>query len=158
MKTERAWIQGTLITTLCLWMIGCASPGGPGRPRHFHEASRASVVLQFSSWDYTFLVRPRYDENGFLQQVRRDNINQVFNQFKVRRDMAVVVIGWTYGQHETAELVAEWKSILARCGFRRAVFLRSNIDDRLNGSEVIDDSSLSLAAAAIAPPFGRPGA
>jgi hypothetical protein len=121
--------------------------------RRFHQASRASVVLQFSSWDYTFLVQPRYDDHGFLQPVRRDNIGGIFEQLKVRHDLAVVVVGWTYDERELTPLMAEWKSILAGCGFRRVVFLRSNAYNLLNGSIVIDDSNLSVAAAQAPSPF-----
>lgn len=114
---------------------------------HFHDDAMVNAVLQFSSWDYTFLVRPRYEENGFLQQVRPDNIKQVFDGLNVRRGTAAVVIGWTCNGPVLDKAVADWKSILGQCGFQRVVFLRAQDGNRLNGSEVIDDSILQLSSA-----------
>jgi hypothetical protein len=148
MKTEIALEKALLVAALCLFLAGCGTPGSSaGNTRRFHEGSRVDAVLQFSSWDYTFLVKPRYDENGFLRQVRRDNLSQVLERFNVSRGLAVVVIGWSYGPKELDELVAAWKNIMGGCGFRRVVFLRSNAHNELNGSLVIDDSTLSLASA-----------
>lgn len=144
-----------LLAILTLSFAGCSTPGSAsGKSRHFREASSASVVLQFSSWEYTFMVQPRYDENGFLQPVPRDGLGRVLDQVHASRDLAVVVIGWTYGSNDIEGLVREWKSILGGCGFRRAVLVRPNDSDKLDGSLIIDDSILSVGseqAAAAAP-------
>jgi hypothetical protein len=148
MKTQKALLKAVLFMTIGLFIAGCSTPEATAsRPRRFHEASRADVVLQFSSWNYTFLIQPRYDENGFLRPVRPESIGRLLDRFNVRRDLAVVVIGWTYGPQEINRLVAEWKSVLGGCGFRRAVFLRSHIYNKLNGSLIIDDSTLFPAPA-----------
>lgn len=145
-----------LLSVIGLFLSACATSRKSNEAnRRFHESSHANVVLQFSSWDYTFMVQPRYDENGFLRQVRRENLSEVCNQLNVQRDMAVVVIGWTYGKQEMNRVVAEWKSVLGGCGFRRAVFLRSNAYNKLNGSLIIDDSTLSRATAQAPQPFQR---
>src|SRR3954464_7863540 len=75
----------------------------------FHDESSVNAVLHFSSWDYTFLVQPKYIENGYLQQVRRDNIRGIFEKLNVRRGTAVVVVGWTYRGEMLDQLVADWK-------------------------------------------------
>jgi hypothetical protein len=136
------------LTALGLSLAGCSTPGQPAkRNARFHEASHVDAVLQFSSWEYTFMVKPRYDEEGFLRQVHCETIGQLFDSYHVGRDMAVVVMGWTYAPEDMNRLVAEWKTILRGCGFRRVVFLRSNAYNKLNGSLIIDDSNLSLASA-----------
>ena len=140
-----------------LLLAGCLTSQSPGAGRHFHEGSAANVVLQFSSWDYTFLVKPPYSENGFLQPVRRENIRRVFERLNVRRDLAVVVVGWTYTSQELNRLVAEWKSILDGCGFQRVVVLRPNTGNQLNGSLIIDDSNPSFSSAQPAAPFPQTG-
>jgi hypothetical protein len=150
MKIQKTLLLTALSATLGLWVSGCAtSQTASDRPRRFHEASRVNAVLQFSSWDYTFLVQPRYQEDGFLLQVRRDKLDQILEGLSVRRDLAVVVIGWSYGPPETTRLVSQWKTILGGCGFRRVVFLRSNVYNQLNGSQIIDDSTLALASASL---------
>jgi hypothetical protein len=139
-------------------LAGCLTSQSPGAAgRHFHEGATVNVVLQFSGWDYTFLVKPPYSENGFLQPVRRENIRRVFERLNVRRDLAVVVVGWTYTSQELNRLVAEWKSILDGCGFQRVVVLRPNTGNKLNGSLIIDDSNSSFSSAQPAAPFPRAG-
>jgi hypothetical protein len=58
-----------------------------------------------------------------------------------------------YSPEDLGRLVAQWKTILGGCGFRRVVFLHSNVYNKLNGSLIIDDSTLSLAAAESPSPF-----
>jgi hypothetical protein len=129
-------------------LAGCAThrdyyePGG-----NFHGNKAADAVLRFSSWDYIFLVKPVYQENGFLQQVQRDTMRQVMDQLAVPREMAVVVIGRTYEGKKLDAVVGEMKNVLGSCGFQRVVFLRSNCRKNINGSQVIDDSRLPIIAA-----------
>lgn len=134
-----------MLSVLGLLISGCASthPATQAR-RQFREARSANVVLQFSSWEYTFLLQPRYDENGFLLQVPRDKVGQVFQRLNVqKRDLAVVVIGWSYTPEQMKQLVADWKTILGGCGFQRLVVIKSNGSKQINGSWIIDDSNLS---------------
>lgn len=114
--------------------------------KRFHDESQVNAVLQFSSWDWTFLVRPEYSNNGFLERVRPENINQVLNQLNVPRGTAAVLVGWTYSGETLDKLVADWKTILGRCGFQRVVILRTRDDNRLNGSVIIDDSILHISS------------
>ena len=126
-------------------LAGCTSTKSSARVAHrFHEGQSANVVLQFSSWDYTFLLRPRYDDNGFLLQVPREKIGQVLDRLNLQqRKLAVVTIGWNYAPDQLNKLVAEWKTILGGCGFHRVVILKSSGGKELNGSLVIEDSNLS---------------
>ena len=122
------------------------SPIVPETSPRFHDDGAVNAVLQFSSWEYTFLVRPQYADHGFLEQVRPDNIGQVFDQLNVPRGTAAVVVGWTYNGQVLDKLVADWKAILGRCGFQRVVVLRAQEGNRLNGSVVIDDSILHVSS------------
>ena len=134
-----------MLSVLGLLISGCAStrPATQAR-RQFNEARSANVVLQFSSWEYTFLLQPRYDANGFLLQVPRDKVGQVFQRLNVqKRELAVVVIGWSYTPAQMKQLVADWKTILGGCGFQRLVVIKSNGSKQINGSWIIDDSNLS---------------
>ena len=152
MKKLYSVLKTTLAAAVILSATGCAtySPhyfsldnSGP----RFHDESRVNAVLQFSSWDWTFLVRPQYSKNGFLECVRPDNIDQVFNRLNVERGTAVVVVGWTYNGQVLDKLVTDWKSILGRCGFQRVVVLRAQNGNGLNGSVIIDDSILHVSSA-----------
>jgi hypothetical protein len=158
MKMFYVLLKAALLTMFCLSLAACSTPEATAsKPRRFHEASRADAVLQFSSWEYIFIVQPRYAQNGFLRQVRRESISRALDECHVRRSLAVVVIGWQYESQETNRLLADWKSIMGGCGFQRVVFLRSNTYNQLNGSQIIDDSTLSLASAPAASSFQQTG-
>jgi type IV pilus biogenesis protein CpaD/CtpE len=135
-----------------LALAGCASTGmqvtqmKDDSAPHFTEETSANAVLQFSSWEYTFLVRPQALEDGFLQQIHRDNLNGILSRLKVRRGMAVVVVGWTYNGEQLDKLVSDWKSILGGCGFQRVVVLRAQLGNKLNGSVVLDDSTIQIGS------------
>jgi len=140
MKTIKAFV---LLALAGVILSGCASTQSSANAKHFHESKAVNVVLQFSSWEYTFMLRPRYDDNGFLLQVPREKIGTVLNQMGVqKRDLAVVVVGWTYAPDQLQKLVTDWKMILGSCGFQRVVILKSH-GKELNGSLVIDDSIIS---------------
>ena len=134
-----------LLPLVGVLLSGCASTqSSTHASRRFHEAKAANVVLQFSSWEYTFLLQPRYDDNGFLLQVPRGKVGEVLKQMNVQqRDLAVVVVGWNYDPDQLHKLVADWKTILGGCGFHRVVVLKSAGGKELNGALVIDDENLS---------------
>ena len=140
------WVLGAV---LILSVAGCSTTSSPesfDSSQRFHDESSVNAVLHFASWDWTFLVKPEYSENGFLGRVRPDNLNHVFDQLNVRRGTAAVVVGWTYNGEALDKLVADWKSILGRCGFQRVVILRAQDENRLNGSVIIDDSILHVGS------------
>ncbi|HEY9509763.1 MAG TPA: hypothetical protein VIV82_07875, partial [Verrucomicrobiae bacterium] len=86
-----------LLSLVSVLFAGCATTQqSADKTARFREARQANVVLRFSSWDYTFMTKPFYAEDGFMQQVKRESLGQVLNQFEVKRGMAVVVVGWQY--------------------------------------------------------------
>jgi hypothetical protein len=132
---------------VCL-SISCASTNNikqaDNRPR-FHEAAEASVVLQYNSWDYIFMTHPDYRENGFQHQLKREDLGIALNKLAVKRDLAVVVVGWTYDDTQLAQLVTDWKSLLSTYGFQRVVCVRANGGTDVDGSIVVDDAQLNVA-------------
>jgi hypothetical protein len=134
-----------LLPLFCLLVAGCTSTQNANQAsRRFREASSANVVLQFSSWEYTFLLRPRYNDHGFLLHVPRDHVAEVLDRLQLRkRELAVVVVGWNNSPEQLNRLVADWKTILGGCGFQRIVVVKSNGTKDLNGSLIVDDSNLS---------------
>lgn len=151
MKKLLVILKTVLALAVVLSATGCVSyspqyldySGSGGR---FHDESQVNAVLQFSSWDWTFLVRPEYSKDGFLERVRPDSIGQVFDRLNVQRGTAVVVVGWTYNGDVLGKVVTDWKSILGRCGFQRVVVLRAQDGNGLNGSVIIDDSILHVSS------------
>jgi len=147
-------VAGKTVLTLAfiLTMVSCSTTGTQVTPRaddvapHFTDEASVNAVLQFSSWEYTFLIRPQYLEHGFLQQVHRENIGTVFDQLNVKRGTAVVIVGWTYNGQVLTQVVSDWKTILGGCGFQRVVVLRAQMGNKLNGSVIVDDSILHIGS------------
>jgi hypothetical protein len=141
-------IRSAAVALVVCFSISCASTSSPQRadnsPR-FHDAAVASVVLQYNSWDYIFITHPDYRENGFQHQLKREDLGLAFNRLSVRRDLAVVVVGWTYDDTQLAQLVGDWKAVLSTYGFQRVVCVRANGGTDVNGSIVVDDSQLPVA-------------
>lgn len=141
MITKRYIRVAALVSVLCLG-ISCASTPKQAEiegPR-FTEAASANVVLQFNSWDYIFILHPEYRENGFLRQVKRDELGMALSKLGVKKNLAVVVLGWNYEPATLAQIVDQWKGVLSGYGFQRIVCLRPGKGDELNGSVIIDDS------------------
>ena len=121
----------------------------------FHDDGSVTAVLQFSSWDYTFLIRPKYLDHGYLEQVNRDNLGKVLHQMGVLRGTAVVVVGWTYNGPQLEHVVADWKNILGGCGFHRVVVLRAQWNPvDIDGSVIVDDSTLHVGSVTSPAPRG----
>ncbi len=142
-----------LLLGLSLFITGCATtqtatnqaPEG----KRFREGRNADVVLRFSSWEYTFMTKPFYAEDGFMQQVQRDTLGNVLNKFEIERDMAVVVVGWQYNGDVLKQIVADWKSTLGSCGFNRVVVLRASKNSQLNGSVIVEDAHFPITTAQV---------
>jgi hypothetical protein len=141
-----------LTAAFILAMVSCSTTGTQVPQRaddltpHFTDEASVNAVLQFSSWEYTFLIRPQYSEHGFLQQVHREDIGTVFDQLNVKRGTVVVIVGWTYNGELLTQVVSDWKTILGGCGFQRVVVLRAQLGDKLNGSVIVDDSILHIGS------------
>lgn len=157
---KRLYLAGKMAfgLLLVLSVFGCATPytnsaafkklypaANNDSPR-FADEDSVNAVLQFSSWNYTFLVRPQYSEDGYLQQVDGKNLEGVLDRMHVRRGTAAVVVGWTYNGNELTGVVSDWKKILGECGFQRVVVLRAQLGNKLNGSVVVDDSILHVGS------------
>lgn len=140
----------TFLSLLGVLLTGCASTQQTSQdvPK-FKEARHADVVLRFSSWEYTFMSKPFYAEDGYMQQIRPETIGDVLNKLNAERDMAVVVVGWQYNAGELDQLVSSWKDILAGCGFQRVVILRAAKTSELNGSVIVEDAHLPVRTAQV---------
>lgn len=140
-----------LLSCLSLLLAGCATTSQTAdTPPKFRDGRQADVILRFSSWDYTFMTKPFYAEDGFMQQVQPESLSQVLNRFEVDRNMAVVVVGWQYNGADLNDIVGRWKTVLSgSCGFERVVVLRASRSSELNGSIIVDDSRYPITTAQV---------
>ncbi|HYG24748.1 MAG TPA: hypothetical protein VEH04_18410 [Verrucomicrobiae bacterium] len=137
-----------LFSCLTLLLTGCATTQVASEEPTFREGRQADVILRFSSWEYTFMTKPFYAEDGFMQQVKPASLKQVLNRFDIDRDMAVVVVGVQYNGADLDNIVAEWKKVLGEsCGFERVVVLRASRNSELNGSIIVADTRFPITTA-----------
>jgi hypothetical protein len=138
-------LRVTALAALICWSVSCASTGDNSaadtHPR-FHEAAAASVIIQFNTWETIYLIRPSYRDNGFIHMFKREELGGTLTRLGVRRDMAVVILGWDYDSIQLGQMIDEWKALLSTLGFQRVVCIHASEDDEIDGSIVLDDSQL----------------
>ena len=125
---------------LCVISCGCYTPPVPKNTgRAFHETASTDVVLLFYSWNSFFIIHPEYRDNGFRRSLEPRDLDAAFESLKIRRDMAVVLIGWSYDDRDMRQIVKGWRSLLVPRGFRRIVCVYGDDNDKLDGLPIIDD-------------------
>ena len=119
---RRALAAAGVSLLLCLLSPGCQTAlPQPG------VISQASVVFQYNSQDYIFITKPSYREGeGYLRQIRRPEVAAVMNQLHLPREPAVVALPWRLEGERLQAVLSDWNNVLKECGFRRAVFVRSD--------------------------------
>lgn len=149
MNTIRCrWLRGLILLLAAALLDSCATSPRivDTRPR-FHETAAAEVVLRHYRWEHINLTKPDHREAGYLVQLSRETLGPTFEQLRVGRNLAVVVLGWCYSDAELAQLVAEWKNVLFDQGFKRVVCLRATgRGNDVDGALIIDDSRQTDAA------------
>ena len=138
------FVKAALLSVLAIFISGCGSTRWQADhgPR-FRDAEWADVVLRFSEWNHISIVQPEYREGGFVRHFRREELNRAFDNLRLRRGTAVVVVGWTYRDEMLNIVVNDWKSVLRDCGFQRVICLRGDSNARINGLRILDDSNLA---------------
>ena len=140
MKKLRVIKELAIMAGLALLASGCyTAKQSVDSGRRFHEDAFANVVVKFYKWDNLYITRPDYRQSGFLRPLGRDDLDKAFDSLKVRRELAVVLMGWNYDSIQTAQNVEDWRAILSSQGFRRIVCLRDEEKEKLNGLAIIDD-------------------
>ncbi|HMP83327.1 MAG TPA: hypothetical protein PKA41_11555 [Verrucomicrobiota bacterium] len=129
-----------LLLAVCISVSGCYNPSHArdNYPR-FKEAETVNVAIRFLQWDNICIVQPEYRENGFMRFVPAEGLDKAFDELDVRRDTAVVLMGWNYDPRDIAANAVKWKDILSDQGFRRVLCLRDYETGKLNGLPVLYD-------------------
>ena len=139
----RAFLSPALLLATGVLVSCVSSPrGADNRPR-FHEAASANIVLRHYRWEQIHIMQPQYREDGFLIALSRDTVGPAVDRLAVRRDLAVVILGWGYEEQDLAGLVTDWENLLLRQGFKRIVCLRAGADKKIDGLLIIDDTEQS---------------
>ena len=125
MQPIRAVLSLSLLTVSCLTLAG-RQTAAPNKDAHLRGTARASIVLQYSSWDYIFMTKPSYRDGDYLRQIHRPELAGVLQQMNVPRETAVVSVGWLYDAKSLQALLGDWKRLLKECGFRKVVFVRGS--------------------------------
>lgn len=137
--------RAALAASLWLLVAGCSTASsGRSSQKFFHDSETVSVVLHFYRWDSIYMTRPDTRQAGFLPVLTRDQVSRELRHRAMRRDAAVVVVGYTYSDDQMTSLVRDWKQLLNAQGFRRVVLLRAGAGKQIDGLPVIEDSGISF--------------
>ena len=118
MKELRWFWKAALLSAFVLINQGCQTARWVDAGPPFRDAASTDVVLRFSRWDYISISQPDYREDGFIRHLKREELGRTFDGLGLRRDTAVVVLGWTYQDEMLNSVVADWKTVLQQCCFR----------------------------------------
>ena len=130
------------LSLVALLTCSCSS-SNQAPARHFHEAAVANVIISFPGWDSISITRPQMAQNGFMNFYDRSDIGPVLRQIPAERELAVIVCGFAYSAEQESEQQKVWSSLLADAGFRRAVFVRADSPEHINGAVIVRELQLN---------------
>jgi hypothetical protein len=137
-------VRGVLAALVLGLAAGCAtSSSGRKSSSFFHDDPSVSVVLHYYRWDSIYMTRPDTRQDGFLPVLTREQIARELRHRTMRRNTAVVVIGFTQSNAQIAQLAHDWKQLLGEQGFSRVVLLRAGRNKKIDGLPVIEDSAIT---------------
>lgn len=143
------YLRLTLFAFVPWLMVSCASnkPSWGEGLGHFHEDATTDMVLRFYRWDSIYMTKPESRENGFLPVLSKDDIPREVQRRNIGRNLAVVIVGFTYAIDPQSALVRDWKALLGGQGFRRVVFLRASSGNkgRIDGLPILLDSVIAAS-------------
>jgi hypothetical protein len=146
MKKMRSLTWGLGLSLVCLWLSGCetARPEA-GTTSRFHGEASADLILRFSRWDTIYMTRPDLRSGGFLTILNRASLEHQLKTQPLDRNLAVVVLGLMFSLEQEAQLAGEWHELLARCGYRRVVILRTGRGKSTDGLLIVRDFGIAAA-------------
>jgi len=146
MQPLRRLVWGLGLALLGIGVSGCetARPAAETSSR-FHEDAAADLILRFSRWDTIYMMRPELRSDGFLTVLNRASLEQQLKTQSSGRNLAVVVLSFRFAAETEAQSASEWNEILARCGYRRVVILRTGAAKNTDGLPIVRDSGIPAA-------------
>jgi hypothetical protein len=130
------------ISLLTILAAGCATTQ-TARVERFKESAAVDVELRFFRWDSIYMTKPDTRENGFLPLLNTAQISTEINRRNLRRNVAAVVVGYSYDEAQTAAIVDQWRKFLASQNFKRVVLLRAGGGKTIDGLPVIQDLAIN---------------
>lgn len=129
---------------LAFFVTSCATTSGGKR---FNESASVNLELRFFRWDSIYMTRPDTRQNGFLPLLSARQVAEEVRRRNLQRNLAVVVVGYTYDAGQTEVLSGQWKKFLAAQGFKRVVLLRAGGGKTIDGLPIIQDLAINAADA-----------
>jgi hypothetical protein len=118
-------------------VTSCATSG-------FRQSAAVNLELRFYAWDSVCITKPDTRENGFMPLLNATEIPQQIERLNPARDLAVVVVGYSYDDQQVREIGAQWYHRLTTSGFQRVVILRGSDALPTAGLPIVFDSAITL--------------
>ena len=130
------------LALLAVFLGGCAS-NQSARLKRFNESAAVNVELRFFRWDSIYMTRPDTRENGFLPLMNATQVATEIRKRNLKRNLAVVVVGYSYDEPQTAAIAEQWQKYLAAQNFKRVVVLRAGGGNSIDGLPIIRDLAIN---------------
>ena len=136
--------QGISLCVLALLLCACTAtkPIPQASSARFHERDKADLIVQFTSWQAINITRPDTSDGHFLPFYSRGETERKLAELQTPRNLAVVICNVVYSPEQESANLAEWNSILGGLGYHRAVYVRANSSQNLNGAQILKDNPL----------------
>lgn len=141
--TKIGWL--ILGVGLALLAGGCAAPHPSvsettDTSARFNEGAQANVIVDFNSWNYTYLNKPEVSDGPYRREVSTNEISLILEAQHVPRHLAVVKVSWLLKGEALRETVERWDTVLHQMKFDRVIFVRPANTPELSGALILHDS------------------
>lgn len=135
-----------VLSLLTIVLAGCAT-NRSAKVKRFNESAAVNVELRFFRWDSIYMTKPDTRENGFLPLLNAPQVVAEIRKRILQRNVAVVVMGYSYDEAQTAAIGEQWKKFLAAQNFKRVVLLRAGGGKAIDGLPIIQDLAINAGDA-----------
>lgn len=133
------------LSVLSAFLVGCATSHPTASStadtcQKFYEGKSADLIIEYNSWNYSYLLKPVVTDGTFRREVSTNEIGAILTERNVPRKLAVVKLGWIFEIKCMQETMDRWTTVLNQTGFERIVFIRSTSAPDLAGAMIIRDT------------------
>jgi len=109
-------------------------------PQRFYEGKTADLIIEYNSWNYTYLLKPEVTDGAYRREVSTNELAGVLGERNVPRKLAVVKLGWLFELKDMQETMDRWTTVLNQVNFERIVFVRATPAPDLSGALIVRDT------------------
>ena len=138
-------IDCLIVLVAAIILVGCAvhrpvDTASTDTRARFGEGAQADVIVDFNSWNYTYLTKPEVTDQGYRRKLSTNEIALILSERHTPRKLAVVKLGWFLNFEALQDAMDCWTAVLHEMNFERIVFVRPGGDREFSGAVIVRDT------------------